>query len=153
MRNKLKNYFHQLAKLQKIILACYFQKDYRENQFEYEKKIHNQSRAVLKLLSKIVLTDQAGYLYEIIISLGNLRFRVTDFATFEICAEELEAISLALATVFNKLTGMSELSASIEAFEEVYRGALQVAATDPLAFLFFIQDLYTLRDKLNEKII
>ena len=153
----LRKSFRQLATLQKILFSCYFKKDYFSNQFLDEKKVHYQRRRVSRLMRKSdFVFDKVDSLYEIIFSIHQLRYRVKDYATFEICARELKKIEQTSIILLKKLAAkksvLSEevmLTDAIHSFEEIYNTTLRVIAQDPIVFLFFIQDLFAFQDEIH----
>ncbi len=159
--DKVAQCLNKLADLQATVLDNYIHIDSALNIYEYEEYLHRQSYAVLRLLKKSHtltsnISDQLSRIHEIILSLGNLRFRIKDRSTFEICANEVKAISQALNSLLHKIAKQKESSAdfkeltlAIQGFESIYQNTLQVVAADPLAFLFFIQDLFALQNELN----
>ncbi len=171
------NCLRALVQLQHAYFACYIKRDYLSNQSNYEKSIYQKRSIGLKrmayarsLLKKnknsstkwTDLFSKITHLSEIIFSLNQLRFRVTDYAIFEICALEMQALDRASAAalkaavknlLWNKNpTYPVELLEAIHAFEAISHRVLNVASSEPIIFLFFIQDLYALYDNLYEKI-
>lgn len=177
------NYFKALDQLQIAILSCYIQKDYQEKKYDFEQTIHKARLNIMgtmkKLRLKIGAQGQTDFLsklenlYEIVFSLNILKYRVTDYATFEICKKEFAKISVKLSEALKQINlllkhisnlsshtmmeetakTMGKLSNQIDLLEELYRSTLQVVSKDPIFFLFFIQDLMALRDQLESFIL
>jgi len=171
------HYFKALDKLQIAIFNCYLREDYLENNHFYEQQIHKARLTLLYAMKKIRSIAIQGSqdklarlenLYEIIFSLNTLKLRISDPATFEICAAEFEDISRRLTDslkhIILLLDNISEpksvsigetakimgrLSNKIDVLEEFYRSTLQVVSPDPIFFLFFVQDLMAFRDELE----
>lgn len=172
------NYFKALDQLQIAIFNCYIQKDDGINHFKYELKIHKSRVKILRTMKNIrIMNGQSSQdklaklenLYEIIFSLNTLKIRILDPATFEICEEEFKRISFKITDAIKhivillgncstqtshtlvddtaKIIGL--LSNNIDAFEELYRSTLQVVSSEPIFFLFFVQDLIAFRDELE----
>lgn len=166
-----------LAQLQRAYFACYLRRDYLAKQSDYE-KIFYQKRSILLNRMKYaryflkknsekwrLFFSEIEHLSEIIFSLNQLRFRVTDYTIFEICAFEMQWLSKTSTSAlksaansflkkYNSHSHLVALSESIEAFETISHSALQITSQEPIVFLFFIQDLYALHDavkKLYEK--
>lgn len=170
-----------LAQLQHAYFACYNQRDYLSKQTGYEKTIYKKRTKWLQKISGArvllsrnkpvslewsVIFSGIEHLSEIIFSLNQLRFRVREYAIYEICSFEMHALDKAsiaalkdAATILlwnkNAIPPVTLLE-SIHAFEAISNRILKVAAPEPIIFLFFIQDLYALNDEINklyEKII
>lgn len=191
---RLINYFYELlikismadclrvlSQLQHAYFACYSRRDYISKQSSYEKVIYKKRSKWLKSASRVrfllnknkkisiewgVIFSRVEHLSEIVFSLNQLRFRVTQYAIYEICAFEMQALDkksteafkdAAKILLWNKnLIPPLELLESIHSFEAISNRVLRVASPEPIVFLFFIQDLYALNDEINklyEKII
>ncbi len=188
------NYFHEvlikisiahclgvLAQLQHTYFACYKDRDYFSKQSVYEKEIYkkcskwlisvSRARFLLNKNKKVsaewrVVFSRVEHLSEVIFSLNQLRFRVSQHAIYEICSFEMQALDRTSAAAFKDVTKMLlwdnnsipslELLDCIHSFEAISNRVLRVASPEPIVFLFFIQDLYALNDEINklyEKII
>ena len=153
----LRSGFRQLAKLQKILFSCYFKKNYFSNRSSDEKKVHYQKQCVSRLMRKSEFVfDKLEHLYEIIFSIHQLRYRIKDYSTLEICASELKKIEQASIILLKKLAAKKSISSegvaltdAIHSFEQIYNTVLRVVAQDPIVFLFFIQDLYAFQEEIN----
>ena len=161
-----------IKNLQQLLFASYIAEDYQTKHYSYEKNIHAINQKILLDLQNVralvkYTADNVFYqalrrtesLFELTLALGNLRYRVNDATTFGVVADELRALSEALTIIFDELANQIlgkkiELSLSLlqertERFEESYRTALQVVATDPVVFLFFIQQLKDIKAELQ----
>ncbi len=176
------HFFQSLDQLQKSILSCYFQKEYKEKKYDFEQKIYKSRLKLLGAMKKIrsIMKDnrqknltQIENIYEMVFSLNILKLQVTDYATFEICEKEFINISVRLSAVLKHIMAllkknsimqsnslvsdaakiMGKLSNQTDSLEEVYRSTLQVVSRDPIFFLFFLQNLMALRDELESFIL
>ncbi len=168
MKNKLQkivtNYFETLNQLQDLVLSCYINRDYFDKRYLYEEKIQKIREKLFGIMRQarlLIIHDaktiaQLENIYEIIFSLNTLKLRVSDYATFEVCENEIKVISKCLADIFlahcRRPELLDEFSVFIEQFEELYKTTLQVVSQEPMVFLFFVQDLIALRDVLHEYI-
>lgn len=165
-----------INRLQAKLFFIYFKRDYAERHYVYEKELHvirmqiftaiNQARS---LINKIPSLGQAHYqavigqldmLIELVIALGNLRYRIRDYSTFELCEKEFKSITAILSATINNISAQllgkkivanenQQLQTSIEAFEDVYRNTLVVVSKEPLDFLIFIQNLSAMDEVLS----
>lgn len=140
-------FFKQLDRLQRIIFHIYLQRDYKFQWFFYEKKIHQylaelfQQVNLLRKLSQQI-NWQCENLLAYFISLGNLRYRIKDYATFEVCEIELKKISNALSRALKSIKKPGpELREAIDQFKQIYDNTLTVITNDPIDFLIFIDNL------------
>lgn len=127
--------------LQKTFFEIYLKRDYQNKMYFYEKKIHqqlfqilhslNQLRTLVKTAKENEILQNMLCMQESVLALGQLRYRIKDYATFQIFEREMKL----LTQTTEKLSGI------IEALEDLYHGTLQVVSADPLAFLCFIQAL------------
>lgn len=170
IKKSLANSFYALAKIQSTLFNAYLKPDYLSRQTSYAKMLHekrtNYFRTIDKVRSRI--KDHSKYmhlflgvecLYEIICSLHLLRYRVNEYSLFEICQREMQGLEKESVNLLVKLArsffhknvtlNTNELAEKIEAFERLYGRTLQVVAADPVVFLFFAQDMHSLRDKLD----
>ena len=141
-----------MSDLQNTFYKIYLKRNYLENHYVYEKQIHEQTSKVLFMLKQLhrlnlsseqhQIVENLMRLYEVVIAQGHLRFRVQDFTTFEIIAREVQA----LIDANFKTENLSRIVASLE---DVYHNTLQVAAAEPLAYLFFIQATQEFDRELN----
>lgn len=165
-----------LNDLQKKIFSIYCRQDYFEKLFSYEKELHHLRKNIFDLLIKlrkslkwlpeskreraVLELDLIEQMSELIISIGQLRFRVKDHATFAVCETELTVLAQQIELMLRRLSRNDEvgndesmaekLTVAIQTFEEINRSTLQVVSHSPLAFLIFIQDMYAVRDLMEK---
>lgn len=175
MKQHIARVFSILDDIQKLFFTMYLKRDYQENGFQYEKKLYFLVQRYFCILDRqqSYSSDDAeifikkiislfNILFEQIITLGNLRYQVQDFSTFEVCSSELlaisENISLMIRSIINNIfvgdkkekISFDGFSASLESFKQVYEGTLRVVSKDPVVFLIFIKTLSLLEVKLKE---
>lgn len=175
MRLILANSLRALAQWQHACFAYYLQCDYLSRQSGYEKILYRKRSLLLSKLAhaRVLLKEKSvattkwaviftkiEHLSEIIFSLNQLRFRVSGYAIFEVCIAEMQALektsiialkNLAQFILWHKrVVSTLELLDKVHAFEAISQRVLQVAAPEPIVFLFFIQDLYALYDGITE---
>lgn len=154
--------------LLRIIFDIYLKKDYAANHFFYEKKIYYLSRLFaywmralwnLGQRSNGVFSDKVARIdriFSIATGLGALRYRISDHSTFGMINLELSDIWPAMAEKFKAAANGKHVPAddrvqkNIDRLDEVYQGALQVAAQEPIVYLFFIQGLQAIDEELNK---
>lgn len=176
LKQQLRNCFSNLDELQKKLFFIYLKRDYAEQHFFYERDLHQQRELIFfdmkkmnEALEKLAPAqannwrdcfDHLNHLFDIIIALGNLRYRIQDQATFEVCEKELALVSIYISKGLDNLTKQLKSKKAVEfnldgfvlairAVEEIYRSTLQVVSKDPLVFLLFIQNLYAVQEELN----
>jgi|GEM_PF-3465996 len=144
-------------KLFRVIFTVYIDQDYATQHFFYEKKIYYLSQLFFNkaiLLHRLNQSNdkkviQMNRIFEIIMGLGSLRYRVDDHFNFEIISQELKDLLIVFLAKFNAKKSEDSIENIIDRLEEVYRGALQIAAKEPLGFLFFISELRALDHELS----
>lgn len=89
---------------------------------------------------------------ELSLSLGALRYRLSDKTLLNLSKEEFNCVLDALIYTLEKGSSLSlipqnaqPLTMAIQRLEALYQNTLQTAATDPLIILLFIQDLQALQ--------
>jgi|GEM_PF-3239642 len=104
-------------------------------------------------------TVSLDHIWDLSLSLGSLRYRLTEEAVFRMAQAEMRGLSEALMQVLNQLSyskqpgqtlSLTGLQKAIQEFEELYQSMLQTVAKEPLVILLFIQDLYALKDALEK---
>jgi hypothetical protein len=136
-----------LSDLNRDIFACFLERDYPDNKYQYEKRLHSQKMRLMQTVShskKIGLTfaNELTRIFEILLDLAQLRGRVSDFSIFQVCAIELTAIQDAMDQLLSgKSKDTERLFECIQRFEETYQHVLTVTAKEPLPFLLFIASL------------
>lgn len=149
-----------LDKLQKIIFYIYLKRNYAEQYYQYEKDLYFSSADAINSILRIKKTDekisiQLNKIYEIIISLASLRYRIKDHTTFEVCEKELFALTTSISNNINDLINLikkkptkhdlKNMRTSIKGFNKIYENTLQLVTNEPVQFLIFIcglKDLY-----------
>lgn len=178
----------QLKWLSVEIFACYTQEEYVDNLYLFERRLHLQkikvmqslnnfhaavrcldraSRQAEDILKKPIAHQQLNeqlqmlsQIYDLMLSLAKLRWRVTDFTIFRVCDNEMRGIENALNQIFLMLARKIKnqriqvesypLAQAINRFEETYQHVIQVTAREPLVFLLFINDLKELNTYLHD---
>lgn len=169
-----------LKLLNNQIFSCFLESAYPDNIYLFERRIHAwknaymQSIGKLKCLSNLVqskLTPEKrtslekmivklDLLYDTILDYGQLRRRVTDHTTFDLCEAELTALEQEIGKLLaevggifrykNPLLDTAGLAVKINRFEENYQHVLQVSAREPLVFMLFIASLRAFNKELTQ---
>ncbi|MES2216846.1 MAG: hypothetical protein V4501_00400 [Pseudomonadota bacterium] len=167
----LANCLLKAASLSEAIFSVYLARDYEQRLFVYEKKLHWQRNAFLTSLvtvreslmefdnakrpSFVKLLQSVEQIYEILLAIGLLVYRVSDHSTFEVANKELLALNeglkaylLALAAQLQRgqLAAPTTFTDSIQELQDINHDALQVVAPDPMVFILFIQDFMALNE-------
>lgn len=184
IRNELQSYavisLRHLKKLNKEIFACFLEPEYSDNIYLYERRLHVQKSQFLHALSRLreviqlvetklnekeiaaheLLLSNLELLYENMLDYSQLRRRVTDYATFSLCSQELTKISneidklieAVIAHVLSKkyYANIQNLNQSINQLDNNYNNVLRIAAREPLVFLLFIDSLNAFGKKLED---
>jgi hypothetical protein len=165
------------AALSDTIFTVYLARDYQEKLFLYEKKLHWQRNAFLISLTTvrnvlnrfnypkraefIKLLQYVEQLYEILLALGLLGYRVTDHSTFEVANKEFLALgegvsaylkALAAQLRRGKLAVPTNFAEAIQELQDINNDALVVVAPDPMVFILFIQDFFALHEVFTQMI-
>lgn len=160
-----------LSQLAQVIFSSYTATNYKERSYDFEKLLHDKRSHFLYAISQARLTVAQApvgkrenfvttlltldHLYEILLALGGLLYRVEDHATFSVASQEFvsvaQAIVASLQTLSEELAGrqcpdLAEvlLLEKIQQFEEMNQGTLQVVAREPIVFMLFTHDLRAL---------
>lgn len=165
LQKEVSQYFHALTALQSQVLASYLKPG-----APAAKTFHQARVTLFQVMQKLRLfvptpperlLNKLEHMYEIIFSLNQLKFRLNDAATFEICAKEFKEILFTLTQLMKKaelfcqakcssLTQeLTQFATARIAFAEVYQGTLQVVTYEPIVFLFFLQDLQALHEEIE----
>lgn len=161
--------FYYLRELNKDIFACFFNSDYQNQIYAFEHRIHAQKRQLFTWLQKLksLTTSNAidcakriEKVTDLTLDYAQLRTRIKDPSTFELCAKELTALMASIDEVYAELIKIKPkpavlqiLADKIAEFENNYQQILQVAARDPLDFILFIQSLKMLHKQLTHIIL
>ena len=159
------------ATLTEAIFTLYLVRDYQQHIFEYEKQLHSERNTFLQRIcavrsallqidsaqqpALVKLLHQVEQLYEVLMSIALLIYRVSDHSTFEVANKEFAALSegvkaqlLFLAACLQQLTQTQPLgfADNLQELQDIYHDALQVVAPDPMVFILFIQDCCVLKE-------
>lgn len=131
-----------LRRLNQTIFSCFLDPSYPDNLYLFERRIHLQKRKFMRAIIKCGDCLQTIYLsqfFDAMMNYSQLRWRVTDFNVFSICAKELTALSQAIDDMLVKdQKNTPKLVEAIQQLEDIYQQVLQISSPDPLAFLLFI---------------
>jgi uncharacterized membrane protein YccC len=172
-------YLRTLRNLNDEIFSCFLQPEYPDNIYLFERRLHVRKMECLQTLTKMRKTiqqaqrcnkqnqaaswqpilQQLEILFSNVLDYAQLRRRVTDFATFSICSQELSQIFQALTQIFKDAEtvkgrhtiemDVNILRQYIHRLEENYHHVLQIASREPLPFLLFINSLNLFCDNLE----
>lgn len=150
-----------LTRLQTIFFDAYLNPDFLTRQFVYSKRFFQKRTDYFAAIQKARRYILPGYLpllnkiektAEILFSLHLLRFRIQDYAIFEIGTKEMQrlkkAINESLEQIEAPVGSPDRLLEPIHEFEALYENTLSIITQNPSVILFFIRDLYSLRDIL-----
>ena len=159
-----------LSRLTDEFFSCLLQQAYPKNLYLFERRLHVEKQKYFIAMTKLnepiphlqekeqVTMQTIEHLFDVLMDCMQLRRRVSDHTIFEVCANELTAISKAIQTMFSailatlngkkKLLDEEALKNAIKRLEENYLNVLQVTAKEPLVFLLFISSLTDLRKAL-----
>lgn len=153
-----------LKQLSNDIFSC-FTVLYADNVYIYERRLHQQKTKYSDAIQKIndcpelqALIAAANHILEELIDCSQLRWRVTDAATFELCQLEMRAIQQVINLNFDILMSIN-LECATQAFiamdqqianlDSNYQTVLQIAAKEPFVFMLFISSLKRLENALH----
>lgn len=146
---RVSHFYQAMNCLQNLLFKIYLYRNYEKNFFYYEKKIHQYNLQALIALSwnrKIKLER----IFEVMQSLGQLRYRLQEPGTLEMLENELQNVNKTLSKcLLSRKNSLSAFYESIKALETNFQGTIQVSSTNPWAMLVFIEDLYHLYDELK----
>jgi hypothetical protein len=160
-RFRLSSALYRLNQLQNKIFFIYLKRNYSEKHYFYEKELHQDRLRYFSVIVRLYQSslpkktlEKMDELFEIITSMGNLRYRLKDDAIFEVCELELLNTTQAISRIFhllmkNKNIDTSDLFACIQSLESIYQRTLAVVLKEPVLFLIFIHDLYALKEKFD----
>lgn len=151
----------QYQRLTEDIFACFLEQQYPTTLYLFEHRLHQQKNKCMQLLVRLErllsnqnqLFNKLSFIFDVLMEVALLRFRVKDHTTYEICNAELLAIDEALQANFNLKNHIENqllLRESIKRLENNYQQVLQVAAPDPMVFLFFIASLKSLAEAIDD---
>lgn len=164
-----------LNKLNHALYACLLDAEYSDNHYLYEKRVHDAKQKVLQGLACLRALTQSiqnkayrddvinslkklDKLNDLIVDGGQIRWRVTDHATFSVCKRELLSVLQAMTFIIQQISmsvkrnrkieiHTNTLSDAIGRLEENYANVLQIAAREPLAFQLFIANLQAFKQE------
>lgn len=155
--------FHQFARglhqLAAAFLNALLSPDYADHRYLHERRHHDAKQLIAQALwamrtdaaLPVALSVEAAMLEAI-----QLRFRVQDWALFQVCEIELQGLKAVLCACFDKLSEsacdeghLQWLDAQITQFESITETVLSVSAPDPQPFTLFIFALQSLRAALS----
>jgi len=168
-KKRLSQCFFTLARLNKLFFQYYASEKSEVELSAHLKKMNQTRRRFFKIITKTRrLTLSSPYsnvlrllenIYELVFSLHLFRFRMKDFNLFSICARELLAIEQASTKILlniamgifyrKKLQTTDHFFETIQALESLFQHTLKVIVPQPVVFIIFIHDLYTLQEKLT----
>lgn len=158
----------QLSLLTQEIFSCFLNPEYQEHYYLFERRIHLKKNALMtcmlnlwssKVQNKIQL-ESLDTIFNLTLSCGQLRKRISDHTTFSLCQEELTEILKAFSNeylVIMKILNLKKkkknpqnpnLREGIKKLEDNYMQVLQVTAREPLAFSLFIANLKKLQQQI-----
>lgn len=154
----INRFFQSLNVLQKKYFFCYLEQNYWDERYVYEWQIYHahqklfQATRAMRAMQPAFNMPLYEKVYQLTCSLGNLRFRISDRAVFELCKNEFTRITQLLASILrtasSRRANIKDILSSLDQFthaifdlEDLWQGALRVTDPEPLVFLFFIQDL------------
>ena len=109
----------------------------------------------------IKLLQYVEQLYEILLAIGLLGYRVSDHSTFEVAHKELLALAEGVTAYLKALAAQlrrgrlavpTNFAESIQELQDINHDALVVVAPDPMVFILFIQDFYALHEVFTQMI-
>lgn len=169
----------QLRDLNKEIFATLLEPHYKTQLYLFERRLHMQKNNYIRWIDRLRVMSclnkaknktknfkwdqyhhQLNNLYDVLLDYSQLRYRLSDYSTLELCRSEMTALFVATDTLFYSLTdkALSEeipnflqaLNEQIKRFEENFLHVLQVSAADPMVFLLFIASIKNLRKHLED---
>lgn len=147
----------QLSRLITVVFACLTAPEYPDNIYLFERRVHKQKIKCIRLLkSKTTLGRHYLSLFEIILDVGQLRRRISDYTVLGLCENEL-------MTLQESMTGLLTAAGStprhdrmyaayahaINQFEDIFEHVVKVTAREPLVFILFIGALRELQHMLQ----
>ncbi len=173
----LSDIFATFNKMQLQLFNILLKRDYKDYHYWYEKKLHAERQRIFDLMDRyrrLSNTNQKWIgqlenIFENLIALGSLRYRVQDHSTFEVLEKELKNISEIISLIFSKLCislhplkkiifkrpqidimeNIENLLDNIQILEGVYEKTLRIVSKDPIVYLIFIQVLKELQSELT----
>ncbi len=156
-RRRKNNLPQQLSRLVMVVFACLIAPEYSDNIYLFERRVHKQKMKCIRLLKgQSSSTRHHLRLFEIILDVGQLRRRISDYTVLGLCENELVTLQEAmtgLITAVGELTLQDRMYAAyahaINQFEDIFEHVVKVAAREPLVFILFIGALRELQHMLQ----
>lgn len=161
--------FYHLRELNKEIFACFLNEDYQQQLYLYEHRLHEQKRYVFTWLQRMKelalpealnISKDVEKIVDLTLDYSQLRHRIMDPSTFQLCAKELTGLMAAIDHIYTQLIKHKKkpeilmiFASKIEQFEANYQQILQVAARDPVDFILFVQTMKMLHKNFNNIIL
>lgn len=171
----------ELRKLSEEIFENCLVSEYGDSVYLFERRLHLQKNKTMRAFDKLrqwmllkswhanekealqALTTRLHHLYALLLDCAQLRFRITDYTTLDICKQEMTEVAHELDILFavcmkphRKIPSdelkLALLEQKIKRLEENYQHVLQVAAPEPLIFLLFIAGLQAIHLEMTELI-
>lgn len=146
-KRAIRRYLWALDELQQTLFACYLEA--REDGVRLA-HAHDFLFAALRTLRRYWNQEELSAwerLYEAVLLLGQLRFRITDRTLFAVCQQELSDTSKALSALLQQ-AGRADMTKALAAYDQIkmnfqgmYENVLRVTAKDPLVWQFFLMHL------------
>lgn len=139
--------------------ACFIAPEYKDYLYLYERRVHKAKMLSWYWLSR--LTNEAIHadlatILKILIDMGMLRFRVTDYTVFGFCRDEMISLQEDISSLLAKLNDHEVLNdelerymVSIQQFENCFEQVMKVSAKEPAVFILFIGSLRNLQKVLG----
>jgi hypothetical protein len=182
MRNELRSWLiialHHLQMLSEEIFSCFLQPEYVNNIYLFERRLHDQKNRFIQALARLremasevkteaheteknaltLMLMKLDCLYDILLDGAQLRHRVTDHTIFQVCNDELTAVSQEMEKIIADVIGvltykkqhleLANLDVKITRFEENYQNVMRITAREPLVLLLFIASLKAFRNEV-----
>lgn len=173
-QNALTECVKYLNQLSGEIFACFVMPDYQPNFYLFEHRIHQQKIKILTVFKELRrytldqkspseyqlnIVKQLDIILDVLLSCGLLRHRVKDFALFNICSNESNAILKSIQDNFQTIIKLinykvvpyndMNIVEAIKNLEINYANVLKVTAPEPLVFFLFIATLKNLETELK----
>lgn len=163
-----------LQTLNNEIFNCLLQEDYTDNLYLYERRIHIAKINFIYSYEKLrgstfdhknhtLATEHLPDVYLELMDCAQLRLRVSDHTTFNLCKNDFIRINQILndkfaalkAHILNKkdVRDTEDLSFAIAQLEEVVATVLQIAAREPLVFYLFTSSLKKYAEGLEQLLL
>jgi hypothetical protein len=156
-QNRQQQVFKCYANLIADIFSCLLTPAYSSNLYLFERRIHKQKLKCLRALNRLNLRQPIEgksllLLFELILDVSQIRWRVTDHTIFGLCDKELQALEASFIQLFStpRLAQTVEVklaatASSIDQFESIYMHAMNVTAKEPTVFILFISAMRSIQ--------